>query len=96
MKAFNSLFVLQGRLIGGIIGTDIVRYDIYGQDVLIANKMESGGLEGNIMVSETTKSLLEKSYPGEFRYELHKEVDVKSLKRKINGYIIYSNVEEES
>jgi len=29
-----------GKFIGGIIGTDIVRYDIYGQDVLIANKME--------------------------------------------------------
>lgn len=25
------------------MGTDIVRYDIYGKDVLIANKMESNG-----------------------------------------------------
>jgi len=27
-----------GRVIGGIIGTEIVRYDIYGPDVMIANK----------------------------------------------------------
>jgi class 3 adenylate cyclase len=32
-----------GKIIGGVIGTDIVRYDIYGKDVVIANKMESTG-----------------------------------------------------
>lgn len=32
-----------GSILGGIIGTKIVRYDIYGKDVLIANKMESTG-----------------------------------------------------
>lgn len=35
-----------GSIIGGIIGTNIVRYDIYGRDVLIANKMESNGKAG--------------------------------------------------
>ena len=43
---------------GGIIGTNIVRYDIYGRDVLIANKMESNGKAGNVMISETTKKIL--------------------------------------
>ena len=32
-----------GKIIGGVVGTDIVRYDIYGEDVTIANKMESNG-----------------------------------------------------
>jgi phospholipid-translocating ATPase len=32
-----------GEVIAGITGTNIVRYDIYGPDQLIANKMESGG-----------------------------------------------------
>ena len=35
-----------GKLIGGIIGTKLVRYDIFGSDVLIANKMESNGIAG--------------------------------------------------
>ena len=35
-----------GSIVGGIIGTKIVRYDIFGPDVLIANKMESNGLAG--------------------------------------------------
>jgi class 3 adenylate cyclase len=29
-----------GTVIGGIIGTEIVRYDIYGPHVMIANKFE--------------------------------------------------------
>jgi class 3 adenylate cyclase len=29
-----------GNIIGGIVGTDIVKYDIYGSDVAIAKKME--------------------------------------------------------
>jgi len=38
--------MIKGDVIGGIIGTDVVRYDIYGKDVLIANKMESNGIVG--------------------------------------------------
>ncbi len=40
-----------GKIIGGVMGTDIVRYDIYGKDVLIANKMESNGEVGKVLIS---------------------------------------------
>jgi class 3 adenylate cyclase len=53
-----------GEIIAGITGTNIVRYDIYGPDVLMANKMESGGLAGKINVSDVTRELLEKFKPG--------------------------------
>jgi len=43
-----------GKIIGGISGTNIVRYDIYGPDVVIANKMESEGVPGFINVSDIT------------------------------------------
>ena len=33
-----------GKIVGGIIGSQVVRYDIFGNDVLIANKMESIGV----------------------------------------------------
>lgn len=32
-----------GKIMGGVVGTDVVRYDIYGEDVTIANMMESNG-----------------------------------------------------
>lgn len=33
------------------MGTDIVRYDVYGRNVMIANKMESNGEPGKVMIS---------------------------------------------
>ena len=56
---FIIINYLKGKIIGGIIGTNIVRYDIYGPDVLIANKMESEGSPGFINISENTKAILE-------------------------------------
>lgn len=49
-----------GNIIGGIIGTDIVRYDIYGSDVLIANKFEEYGVPSQIHISDSTKILIDK------------------------------------
>lgn len=40
-----------GTIIGGIIGTEIVRYDIYGPDVMVANKFEEYGKTGAIHIS---------------------------------------------
>lgn len=40
-----------------------MRYDIYGPDVMIANKMESNGESGKIMISEVTMELLSENMP---------------------------------
>jgi class 3 adenylate cyclase len=51
-----------GKILGGIIGSDIIRFDIYGDDVLIANKMESEGEKGKINVSLEVKELIEANF----------------------------------
>ena len=43
-----------GKIIGGIIGTKLVRYDIFGKDVQIAKKMETNGFDGAVCISEQT------------------------------------------
>lgn len=69
-----------GDIIGGVIGTDIVRYDIYGPNVLIANKMESNGERGRVMISESTYKLVNNSFPNSFNFEARtEEVSIKSL-----------------
>lgn len=75
-----------GKCIGGVIGTDIVRFDVYGKDVLIANKMESEGNKGEINISVTLKNILEEYYPGEYIYTLHKVVEVDG--EEIETYIV--------
>ena len=35
-----------GRVVAGIIGSKVVRYDIFGEGVLISSKMEINGESG--------------------------------------------------
>jgi len=76
-----------GTVIAGILGSSVVRYDIFGSDVLIANKMESAGTPGRINISEDTKKLLEsKDMP--FTVKFNKEVPIESANRSIKCYLI--------
>lgn len=49
-----------GKIVGGLIGTKVVRYDIFGPDVLLANKIGRHGPIGAICVSEETYKLIQK------------------------------------
>ncbi len=60
------------------------RYEVYGKDILIANKMESNGIEGRIVVSETTKNLLHNKT--KLKFETYKEVDI--LGSTIQSYLV--------
>ena len=71
-----------------------MRYDIFGKDILIANKMESNGVEGKVAVSEATKILLEKDTETPFIFEKHKDVECKNMKKPVPSYLI-SEIKEE-
>lgn len=65
MKAREDLFSIDirigihtGDIMGSIIGTDIVRYDVYGTHVVIANQMEASSQRGRVLVSTATYELL--------------------------------------
>jgi phospholipid-translocating ATPase len=76
-----------GTVIAGILGSSVVRYDIFGSDVLIANKMESAGTPGRINISEETKKILEsKDMP--FNVSFNKEVTIESANKTIKCYLI--------
>jgi class 3 adenylate cyclase len=64
-----------GVVIAGITGTNIVRYDIYGTDVSIANKMESEGSPGKINISQTSRKLIEDYSPGQYTFTDNKVVN---------------------
>jgi class 3 adenylate cyclase len=76
-----------GTVIAGIIGSSVVRYDIFGSDVLIANKMESSGCPGRINISEDTKKLLEsKDIP--YNLSVNKVVHIDAANRDITCFLI--------
>ena len=80
-----------GNVIAGIIGTNIVRYDIYGPDVLIANKMESCGEAGKINVSDATKNMVSDDDHGRFEFTLNKEIEFKTIGKKYTSYFLSSS-----
>lgn len=76
-------------MIAGIIGSKIVRYDIFGSDVLIANKMESAGCVGRINISEDTKKILESDANGiKINLDPNTTVHISSLNKDVNSYLI--------
>lgn len=77
-----------GTIIGGIIGTEIVRYDIYGPDVMVANKFEEFGKTGFIHISESTKDILDQDQKKSFNIAPNGIVKVDKLNAEYNGYIL--------
>ncbi|XP_067012172.2 adenylate cyclase type 9 [Anabrus simplex] len=51
-----------GTVLCGIVGTRRFKFDVWSNDVTLANQMESTGRPGQVHISETTRSFLEDSY----------------------------------
>lgn len=80
-----------GNVIGGIIGTNIIRYDIFGKSVMIANKMKTNAKLGKINVSEVTKKLIEtnaEAFNEEYEFEEMPEIYVKSMEQNIRNFLV--------
>ncbi|CAN8027316.1 unnamed protein product, partial [Ixodes persulcatus] len=52
-----------GAILAGVLGQRQWQFDVYSKDVVLANKMESGGLPGRVHISEKTLAFLN----GEFQ-----------------------------
>ncbi|XGW17237.1 hypothetical protein V3C99_002110 [Haemonchus contortus] len=63
-----------GPVVAGVIGLMKPHYDIWGNSVNVASRMDSSGVPGKIQVTEETKSILEKEG---FEFECRGEINVK-------------------
>ncbi|MCK5102609.1 MAG: tetratricopeptide repeat protein [Cyclobacteriaceae bacterium] len=59
-----------GPVIAGIVGTKKWQYDIWGDTVNIASRMESNSESGMVNLSETTYNEIKDEFPCEYRGEL--------------------------
>jgi class 3 adenylate cyclase len=63
-----------GPLIAGVLGTDKPVFDIIGDTINVAARLQSTGIPGNVQISETTYDLLKEM---EFIIEYRGEVALK-------------------
>jgi|GEM_PF-2680328 len=72
-----------GELMAGVIGTQRYAYDVWGSDVNVASRMESGGEIGRVNTSEKNKNLIEDF----FEFECRGEIEAKNI-GAIKSYFI--------
>ncbi len=77
--------ISSGPVVAGVIGTSKFAYDIWGDSVNMASRMEKTGMPGTIQVSETTYQRLKNHYTLEPRGP----IEIKG-KGEVNTYLLKS------
>ena len=73
-----------GPIVAGVLGTHKIAYDVWGDTVNTAKRMETYGLPGRVHVSAATRQLLGDG----FRFEPRGLLDVKG-KGSMGTYFLY-------
>jgi class 3 adenylate cyclase len=64
-----------GPVVGGVIGRKRILFDLWGDTVNLASRMQSAGIPGRVQVASSTEQLLR----GTYSFEERERIDVKGI-----------------
>jgi len=64
-----------GPVVGGVIGRKRILFDLWGDTVNLASRMQSAGIPGRVQVATSTEELLR----GAYSFEEREPIDVKGI-----------------
>lgn len=67
--------VASGPLVGGVIGRQRILFDVWGDTVNVASRLQSTGVAGRIHVAESTRNLLADAW----QFENREPIDIKGI-----------------
>ena len=76
--------IASGPMMGGVIGAKRLTYDVWGDTVNLAARLESSGEPGRVHVSARTKALLEEAY----HLESRGQIEIRGLGAEQTWYLV--------
>lgn len=73
-----------GPLIGGVLGSDKPTFDIIGDPINVAARLQSTDVPGNVQISETTKEMIENL---DFEIEQRGEIYLKGKGKQVTYFV---------
>ena len=70
-----------GNTVGGVVGSKLPRFCLFGETINLASRMETYGEPGKIHMTATTKTILDLTEAGKYRVKSNGKVYIKVHKQ---------------